>query len=90
MTAAVQAAFRTQRHLAVQGPTGVGKSLAYLLPAIAAAGPEDRTVVVTSSRALQDQLAKVDLPFLAATLERALHLRRAQGSVQLPLCRCRG
>lgn len=66
MTRAVQHAFRTKRHLAVQGPTGVGKSLAYLLPAIAMAGPDDRTVVVTSSKALQDQLAKVDLPFLAA------------------------
>lgn len=70
MTRAVQTAFRTQRHLAVQGPTGVGKSLAYLLPAIAAAGPDDRTVVVTSSKALQDQLAKVDLPFLAGALDR--------------------
>lgn len=70
MTRAVQTAFRTQRHLAIQGPTGVGKSLAYLLPAIAAAGPDDRTVVVTSSKALQDQLAKVDLPFLAETLDR--------------------
>jgi ATP-dependent DNA helicase DinG len=70
MTRAVQTAFRTKRHLAVQGPTGVGKSLAYLLPAIAAAGPDDRTVVVTSSKALQDQLAKVDLPFLEATLDR--------------------
>ena len=46
MTRAVQQAFRTKRHLAVQGPTGVGKSLAYLLPAIAMAGPDDRTVVV--------------------------------------------
>lgn len=71
MTEAVQRAFRTQRHLAVQGPTGVGKSLAYLLPAIAAAGPDDRTVVVTSSKALQDQLARVDLPFLAATVQLA-------------------
>lgn len=70
MTRAVQTAFRTKRHLAVQGPTGVGKSLAYLLPAIAAAGPDDRTVVVTSSKALQDQLANVDLPFLAGTLDR--------------------
>jgi ATP-dependent DNA helicase DinG len=70
MTQAVQTAFRTRRHLAVQGPTGVGKSLAYLLPAIAAAGPDDRTVVVTSSKALQDQLCDVDLPFLAATLDR--------------------
>lgn len=69
MTRAVQNAFRTERHLAVQGPTGVGKSLAYLLPAIAMAGPDQRTVVVTSSKALQDQLARVDLPFLASTVD---------------------
>lgn len=70
MTRAVQTAFRTGRHLAVQGPTGVGKSLAYLVPAIAATGPDERTVVVTSSKALQDQLAQVDLPFLAGVLDR--------------------
>jgi len=69
MTEAVQRAFRTGRHLAVQGPTGVGKSLAYLLPAIAAAREGRRTVVVTSSKALQDQLAGVDLPFLAEALD---------------------
>lgn len=69
MTEAVHHAFRTHRHLAVQGPTGVGKSLAYLLPAIAAARTEQRTVVVTSSRALQDQLAAVDLPFLADAID---------------------
>lgn len=70
MAQAVQTAFRTKRHLAVQGPTGVGKSLAYLVPAIALAGPDERTVVITSSRALQDQLASVDLPFLAEVLDR--------------------
>ena len=66
---AVQRAFRTGRHLAVQGPTGVGKSLAYLLPAVAAAREGRRTVVVTSSKALQDQLAGVDLPFLERVLD---------------------
>ncbi len=69
MTEAVQRAFRTGRHLAVQGPTGVGKSLAYLLPAVAAAREGRRTVVVTSSKALQDQLAGVDLPFLERVLD---------------------
>ena len=62
-------AFSTHEHLAVQGPTGVGKSVAYLLPAIARAGRGDRTVVVTSSKALQDQLSRTDLPFLAAALK---------------------
>ena len=69
MTTAVHAAFRSGKHLAVQGPTGVGKSIAYLLPAILAARRGVRTVIVTSSKALQDQLASVELPFLAATLD---------------------
>ncbi len=69
MVEAVHEAFTTKSHLAVQGPTGVGKSLAYLLPAVTAAAAGERTVVVTSSRALQDQLAEVELPFLAEVLD---------------------
>lgn len=70
MVEAVAAAFRDGTHLAVQGPTGVGKSVAYLVPAIARAreGAGHRTVVVTSSKALQDQLGASDLPFLAEVL----------------------
>ncbi len=69
MVTEVAAAFARHQHLAVQGPTGVGKSVAYLLPAIARAGRGDRTVVVTSSKALQDQLSRTDLPFLADALD---------------------
>ena len=69
MVEAVHEAFTTNSHLAVQGPTGVGKSLAYLLPAVTAGAAGERTVVVTSSRALQDQLAEVELPFLADVLD---------------------
>ena len=68
MVDAVMAAFASGQHLAVQGPTGVGKSLGYLLPAIARSGDGHRTVVVTSSKALQDQLGEIDLPFLASVL----------------------
>lgn len=70
MVRAVANAFDTGHHLAIQGPTGVGKSVAYLIPAIAAArvGGGHRTVVVTSSKALQDQLGGHDLPFLADVL----------------------
>lgn len=69
MVTEVAGAFARHQHLAVQGPTGVGKSVAYLLPAIARAGRGDRTVVVTSSKALQDQLSRTDLPFLADALD---------------------
>ncbi|MDQ3737793.1 MAG: ATP-dependent DNA helicase [Actinomycetota bacterium] len=49
-------------HLVVQAGTGTGKSLAYLVPAIVS---RRRVVVVTATKALQDQLARKDLPFLA-------------------------
>lgn len=56
------------RHLVVQAGTGTGKTLAYLVPAIMA----DHTVVIaTATKALQDQLAGKDLPFLDAHLGRA-------------------
>jgi ATP-dependent DNA helicase DinG len=53
------------RHLIVQAGTGTGKTLAYLVPAITS---RKRTVVVTATKALQDQLAAKDLPFLAGEL----------------------
>jgi ATP-dependent DNA helicase DinG len=65
MAEAVEAAIDEGRHLVVQAGTGTGKSLAYLVPAILSG----RTVVVaTATKALQDQLAGKDLPFLAAHL----------------------
>ncbi len=63
MAAAVADCFENDRHLAVAAGTGTGKSLAYLIPAVLSG----RTVVVaTATRALQDQLATKELPFLAA------------------------
>jgi len=63
------------RHLLVEAGTGVGKSLAYLAPAILfAAGrtddPSRRVVVSTFTRALQEQLARKDLPLLERAFER--------------------
>src|SRR5262245_1729156 len=49
--------------LAVEAPTGIGKSIAYLLPALLhrfrGGGP---VVVSTHTKALQDQLKTEDLP----------------------------
>ncbi len=65
MAAAVAAAIARRRHLVVQAGTGTGKSLAYLVPAILSG---QKVVVATATKALQDQLAGKDLPFLAAHL----------------------
>lgn len=51
--------------LVVSAPTGVGKSFALLIPAIAS---ERRCIFLTGTKALQDQLAGTDLPFLAAEM----------------------
>lgn len=63
MAERVSTAIEDGRHIVVQAGTGTGKSLAYLLAAVQSGR---RVVVATATKALQDQLAKKDLPFLAA------------------------
>ncbi|MDQ2626628.1 MAG: ATP-dependent DNA helicase [Actinomycetota bacterium] len=76
MAEAVAHAFDTGEHLAVQAGTGTGKSLAYLIPAIARALADDHPVVVsTATIALQRQLVDRDLPRLADALEGMLPCR---------------
>jgi ATP-dependent DNA helicase DinG len=53
------------RHALLQASTGTGKSLAYLIPAILSG---KKVVVSTATKALQDQIANKDLPFLAEHL----------------------
>lgn len=61
MAEAVAEALGQGRHLIVQAGTGTGKSLGYLVPAILSGS---KCVVATATKALQDQLAGKDLPFL--------------------------
>ncbi len=76
MAQAVADAFDSGEHLAVQAGTGTGKSLAYLVPAIARAVATDEPVVVsTATIALQRQLVDRDLPALADSLVDALPRR---------------
>lgn len=76
MAEAVARAFATGEHLAVQAGTGTGKSLAYLVPAIAHSLDDNRPVVVsTATIALQRQLVDRDLPRLADSLSGALPRR---------------
>ncbi len=76
MAEAVERAFDTGEHLAVQAGTGTGKSLAYLVPAIARAIEANEPVVVsTATIALQRQLVDRDLPRLADALKGELPRR---------------
>jgi ATP-dependent DNA helicase DinG len=67
MAAAVRAAILEHKHALIEAPTGTGKSVAYLVPAILSG----KTVVVsTANKSLQSQLLQKDIPFLRAVLGR--------------------
>jgi ATP-dependent DNA helicase DinG len=70
MAEAVEAAIAEPRHLMVEAGTGVGKSFAYLVPAILAAAenPKFRVVVSTHTISLQEQLIHKDIPFLQSVM----------------------
>ena len=69
MAAAVARALQNREHLAVEAGTGVGKSLAYLIPAILfAVAQKKKAIVSTHTINLQEQLTEKDLPMLAAVL----------------------
>ena len=72
MAAAVDRALRSGEHLLVQAGTGTGKSLAYLVPALASG---KRVVVATATKALQAQLVDKDLPRLVDALAPSLGYR---------------
>jgi len=69
MLRSVAQAFNQDQHLLVEAPTGVGKSLAYLIPA-AHWGLQngERVVISTNTINLQEQLYHKDLPDLARVL----------------------
>ncbi len=65
MAGEVFACLRDKKRLIVEAGTGVGKSFAYLIPAILS---KKRTIASTATIALQDQLANKDLVFLQKVL----------------------
>ena len=80
-------------HLLVEGGTGIGKSVAYLLPAVLFALRNNvRVVVSTNTINLQEQLIAKDIPDLLDVLRRragggrlAIPVRATQGQGELPL-----
>src|SRR5436305_13017511 len=74
MADAVAAAIAERRHLMVEAGTGVGKSFAYLVPAMQAALADDkcRIVVSTHTISLQEQLIRKDIPFLQSVFPEPL------------------
>ncbi|MCW2723154.1 MAG: DinG family ATP-dependent helicase YoaA [Frankiales bacterium] len=67
MVRAVAEALQTGDHLLVQAGTGTGKSLGYLVPALAV---RRRVLVATATKALQAQLVEKDLPRVVEAVRR--------------------
>ncbi len=69
MAVAVARALQHREHLAVEAGTGVGKSLAYLIPAILfAVAQKKKAIISTHTINLQEQLTEKDLPMLTGVL----------------------
>jgi ATP-dependent DNA helicase DinG len=76
-------AFERGQHLLAEAGTGIGKSLAYLVPALESG---QRVVVATATKALQEQLLTKDVPAAAAALGREVDVAVLKGR-QNYLCR---
>ena len=72
MLKAVTRAIYQGRKLIVEGGTGIGKSIAYLLPAVLySATHGHRVVISTNTISLQEQLMDKDIPAVVSILEEA-------------------
>ena len=76
----VARSFIDAEHLIVEAGTGVGKSFAYLIPAISLAlKAEQKVVISTNTISLQEQLVTKDIPFLRRILPRDFNVVLAKG-----------
>ena len=94
MAEAVAEALNQRHHLLVEAGTGTGKTLSYLVPAIATGR---RVIISTGTKNLQEQLFYKDIPFLQSILPRKfkatylkgrsnyVSLRRLSGAVSIPV-----
>jgi ATP-dependent DNA helicase DinG len=69
MARTIAEALGNQSHVIIEAPTGVGKTLAYLVPAILFAVQEGRKAIIsTHTKNLQEQIFKKDIPLVRAAL----------------------
>jgi ATP-dependent DNA helicase DinG len=83
LAAEVERALAFGEHLVAEAGTGVGKSLAYLVPALESG---QRVVVATATKALQEQLLHKDVPIAAAAIGREVDVQVLKGRANY-LCR---
>jgi ATP-dependent DNA helicase DinG len=81
MCESVARAIEAGEHLLVEAGTGVGKTFAYLVPAVLWASREGKRVIVsTYTKTLQQQLTDKDLPFIHEALGGSFRYAVAYGS----------
>ncbi len=69
MAEAIERAFDEKKHAIIEAGTGTGKTLAYLIPAIAESlNKRKRIIISTGTKNLQEQLMEKDIPFLQKIL----------------------
>jgi ATP-dependent DNA helicase DinG len=93
MADAVADALDNKHHLMAEAGTGVGKSFAYLVPAIlsATSAKDNRVVISTHTISLQEQLVRKDIPFLQSVMPQEFSAVLVKGrSNYLSLRRLRG
>ncbi len=76
MSQAVARAIARRETLVVEAGTGVGKTFAYLVPALLSGG---RALISTATKNLQDQLFMRDLPRLCAALQLPVRIALLKG-----------
>ncbi|HEX7896928.1 MAG TPA: ATP-dependent DNA helicase [Planctomycetota bacterium] len=80
MAAAVARAVAEKKHVAIEAPCGIGKTFAYLLPAVEHAIRTDgRVVVCTANIALQEQIFEKDLPAIGKILGKKFNYALIKG-----------
>jgi ATP-dependent DNA helicase DinG len=89
MACAIKDAFVDRRHLVTEAGTGIGKSFAYLVPAIELVHRgKTKVLISTFTITLQEQLINKDIPFLAKSLPQTITAVLAKGRGNY-LCRRR-
>jgi ATP-dependent DNA helicase DinG len=80
MAQAIACALEQQQHLIVEAPTGVGKSLAYLVPSILyALNNRKKAIISTHTKNLQEQLIRKDIEIVRKVLHREFRVALFKG-----------
>ncbi len=85
MAQTIERGFLEGMHTIVEAGTGVGKSLAYLIPALRSG---KKVVVSTGTIALQEQLVRKDIPLVVEALGRPIRVELLKGRSNY-LCRAK-